>query len=69
MVAEFFFLQSTVETSTSLCPSPASWDPVSPTPTFRPATVPWLSLLTSQEPIGEQDIRIRTFPYTEGSPN
>ena len=30
--------------------------------TFCPAIGPWLSLLTDQEPIGEQDLSIRTAP-------
>ena len=35
----------------------------SPACAIRPAIGPWLSLLTNQEPIGEQDLSIRTTPF------
>jgi hypothetical protein len=43
-----FFLQSMVETPLSF---PAS---------ARPTVDPWISLLTNQEPIGEQDLPLQT---------
>jgi hypothetical protein len=42
-----------------LCPQ----GPGSPSCPFQPAIGPWLSLLTDQEPIGEEDLSIRTAPY------
>ena len=45
-----------------LCLATCLLGPRSPNYSFHPAIVPWLFLLTNQEPIGEQDLSIRTGP-------